>query len=538
MSIKTRRTIFLRVFLIFGVLVLAITLFFAFMVIPMQKNAFNQVMYTQAETVSKSIVQASSDAIISKDFGFIVEHNVEVLKNNTSINYVIISPKMGDKIWINQESWHLIEKLNNNISELETNDVTYKIMAVDDFRKVYHFVYPIKFSGVEWGWLHIGFSTDQYDKYLDSMYFRIIYIVGISLIIILFVGYFFARWISRPVIIISQLATQVAMGDLTVRSIIKRNDEIGVLSDSFNKMVDSLMQSKNQLEIYNQGLESQVLERTQELDDLNKDLDKKIKDEVAQRQKQEALLIHQSRLAAMGEMIGAIAHQWRQPLNALGLVQQNLQFRYQMGKLDDDFMNRSMEKSERLIQKMSTTIDDFRNFFKPNKHIEPFNIKTVIQSTVELLEAQLKSNNIKLEINCGDNLIINGFQGEFSQVILNLVNNAKDALIECNPDQPMINIEVKNNLSGIITINVKDNGGGIPDAIIDKIYDPYFTTKEEGKGTGIGLYMTKIIVENNMLGTLRAFNDTEGANFCIDIMSNSTKPSGQFSIGANIQSIQ
>ncbi len=234
MYIKTRRTIFSRVFLIFGILVLAITLFFAFMVIPMQKDAFNQVMYTQAETVSKSIVQTSSDAIISKDFGFIVEHNVEVLKNNTSIHYVIISPLLGDKIWIKQESWHLIEKLNKNISELEANNIAYKIMAVDDSQKVYHFVYPIRFSGIEWGWLHIGFSTAQYDKYLDNMYLRIIYIVGISLVIILFLGYFFARWISRPVIIISQLATQVAMGDLTVRSTIKRNDEIGVLSDCFN----------------------------------------------------------------------------------------------------------------------------------------------------------------------------------------------------------------------------------------------------------------------------------------------------------------
>ncbi|MBA4252262.1 MAG: hypothetical protein C0442_11145 [Chlorobiaceae bacterium] len=104
MAIKQKNSIFIRVFLIFGSLVLAITLFFAFMVVPMQKNAFKQIMFTQAETVSRSIVQASSDAIISKDFGFIVEHNVEVLKNNTSIHYILISPKIGDKIWINQEN--------------------------------------------------------------------------------------------------------------------------------------------------------------------------------------------------------------------------------------------------------------------------------------------------------------------------------------------------------------------------------------------------------------------------------------------------
>jgi len=518
--IKPKNTIFIRVFVLFAILVLAITLFFALMVIPMQKNAFNQIMYTQAETVSKSIVQASSDAIISKDFGFIVEHIVEVLKNNGSIHYVLISPRTGEKIWINQKNWHLMEKIDATMSELESDDIAYRILPADIYKRVYHFVYPIKFSGIKWGWLHIGFSTAQYDHYIEEMYLKIVYIVGVSLILILFMGYFFARWISRPVSAISHLATQVASGNLMVRSMLKRQDEIGILSDSFNQMIDSLRLSKKHLENYNQELESQVLKRTHELADLNKDLDKRIKDEVAQRQKQEALLIHQSRLAAMGEMIGAIAHQWRQPLNALSLVQQNLQIRYKMGKLDDDFMARNMEKSDRLIQKMSSTIDDFRNFFKPDKHIEPFNINSIIQSTAELLDAQLKNNNIKLNIICKEDVIINGFHGEFSQVILNLINNAKDILIERKITQPLIIIETRKHNNELISITVKDNGGGIQEAIIDKIYDPYFTTKEEGKGTGIGLYMSKMIVENNMAGKLYAFNDGAGANFVIELRIN------------------
>ena len=218
MLVKPKNTIFIRVFVLFGILVLTITLFFALMVIPMQKNAFNQIMYTQAETVSKSIVQASSDAIISKDFGFIVEHIVEVLKNNTSIHYVLISPRVGDKIWINQMNWHLMEKIDPSISELEREEITYKILPADIHKSVYHFVYPIKFSGIKWGWLHIGFSTEQYDHYIEEMYLKIVFIVGISLILILFMGYFFARWISRPVSVISQLATQVAAGNLMVRS--------------------------------------------------------------------------------------------------------------------------------------------------------------------------------------------------------------------------------------------------------------------------------------------------------------------------------
>jgi C4-dicarboxylate-specific signal transduction histidine kinase len=178
-----------------------------------------------------------------------------------------------------------------------------------------------------------------------------------------------------------------------------------------------------------------------------------------------------------------------------------------------------MEKSARLIQKMSSTIDDFRNFFKPNKHIEPFHINLVIQATAELLEAQLKNKNIALKIICDNDLIIEGLQGEFSQVVLNLLNNAKDIIDERKPDNPTIIIEAKLNSNNIITIIVKDNAGGIPDEIIDKIYDPYFTTKEEGKGTGIGLYMSKIIVENNMSGKLYAFNDSDGANFVIELIA-------------------
>ena len=517
MIVKGKNAIFIRVFLLFGILVLSITFFFAFMIIPMQEKSFDQIMSTQGETVSRSIVQASSDAIIAKDFGFIVEHNVEVLKNNTSIHYILVSPKLSDKISIDQESWNMINKLPDNVTQLEQQIIAYKIMDVGKYKNVYHFVYPIQFSGIEWGWLHIGFSTVQYYKYLDGMYRRIIYMVSTSFVLIVIVGYLFARWIAWPITLISNLATRVAKRDLSVRSTIQRNDEIGVLSNSFNQMIDALSQSKKQLENYNKELEHQVTKRTHELAELNLALDQRIKNEVNKRQKQEALLIHQSRLAAMGEMIGAIAHQWRQPLNALGLVQQNLQLMYQIGKLDDDFMKNNMEKSERLIQKMSSTIDDFRNFFKPNKHAELFNVKVIVQSTAELLEAQLKNNNISLILNCEDNLNIKGFQGEFSQVILNLLNNAKDILMEHRPEQPTITINATNTIDGNVEVVIKDNGCGIPDAIFEKIYDPYFTTKEEGKGTGIGLYMSKIIVENNMSGTLRAFNDTEGANFVIEI---------------------
>jgi C4-dicarboxylate-specific signal transduction histidine kinase len=267
----------------------------------------------------------------------------------------------------------------------------------------------------------------------------------------------------------------------------------------------------------------EVSNRTHELAVLNINLDRRVQEEVAKSKQQEALLIHQSRSAAMGEMIGAIAHQWRQPLNALGLVLQNLRLRHQMDRIDDAFMLSSMEKSDRLIQKMSSTIDDFRNFFKPNKTIEPFHVLQVTRSTAELLDAQLKNHNIELTIVCPVDIQILGLEGEFSQVLMNLINNAKDILVERKVQHATITICIEQIADGSINVTVKDNGGGVPEAIFDKIYDPYFTTKEEGKGTGIGLYMSKIIIENNMAGSLNAFNDAEGANFVIKL-NNKPKP--------------
>lgn len=516
MAIKIKNRVFLRVFNLFAILVLAIILFFTFMLIPMQKNSFLQIMYTQGGTVSRSIIQACSDAIINNDFGFIVEHNVEVLKNNPSILFITVSPIRGNTIIINKSGWRMIDKPEQKLIDLQTDKIEHQINQNQWQAEGYKFVYPINFSGVKWGWLHIEFNTEEYNSYLKEMVFQLLYVIAVAIVLIIILGYFFARWVTRPVLVISGLATQVANGNLDVRSSFVGHDEIGALSASFNKMVESLQQSKNKLENYNQKLEHEVRKRTFELDTLNQNLDKKVKEEVLHRQEQERLLIHQSRLAAMGEMIGAIAHQWRQPLNALSLVLQNQQITYQSGKLNDQFMKRSMEKSDRLINKMSTTIDDFRNFFKPNKQVEEFNINGLIHSTVELLDAQLKSHSIEVNIKCEKNLNISGYPGEFSQVIINLLDNAKDILLDRKIKSPAINI-IAHQINQTILINIHDNAGGIPSNIIHQIYDPYFTTKDEGKGTGIGLYMSKMIVENNMKGKLSAYNAPEGANFIIEI---------------------
>ncbi|MGM0533980.1 MAG: sensor histidine kinase [Campylobacterota bacterium] len=236
-------------------------------------------------------------------------------------------------------------------------------------------------------------------------------------------------------------------------------------------------------------------------------LQKKVSDQLQELRQKDQLLQQQARMAAMGEMIGAIAHQWRQPLNALSINIQNLDDDYEDGLVNEDFIDRFIEKNTTLINYMSKTIDDFRNFFKTDKSKTLFGVKACIDDVQKLQGAQLKNHNIELIVE-GEDFSIKAVQSELEQVVLNLLSNAKDAILEENRDDGVIRIDLDNPC-----ISVSDNGKKIPDEIIDKIYDPYFTTKDQGQGTGIGLYMSKTIVERNMKGTIEAKNLTEGACF-------------------------
>ena len=222
----------------------------------------------------------------------------------------------------------------------------------------------------------------------------------------------------------------------------------------------------------------------------------------------------------MGEMIGNIAHQWRQPLNALGLVLQNLKFSYDIGELNENMMSKSINKATMLTNSMSKTIDDFRNFFKPNKAKEEFSINENVFKAIELVESTFEHHHIKLEKHFSlEEPKFYGFPNEFSQVILNILTNAKDAIFENKIENPLVIVQTKIEDSNIL-ISIKDNGKGISEEIINKIFEPYFTTKDESKGTGIGLYMSKLIIENNMGGKIEVKNDDEGAIFTIKLPIN------------------
>jgi C4-dicarboxylate-specific signal transduction histidine kinase len=233
------------------------------------------------------------------------------------------------------------------------------------------------------------------------------------------------------------------------------------------------------------------------------------------RQK-DRLLIQQSRQAAMGEMINNIAHQWRQPLNGLGLIIQSLPIMYETGKFTLEYLESTQDKAMKLITHMSQTIEDFRNYFKPDKEKVPFKVESAVSKTLTLIEENFKSHRIVIEVDEGQVSHINGYPNEYSQVLLNIMINARDALMERSITDPKIVISTRTE-NGKTVVTIGDNAGGIPDEIIGKIFEPYFTTKGPDRGSGVGLFMSKAIIEQNMNGRLTVRNTAEGAEFRIEV---------------------
>jgi PAS domain S-box-containing protein len=260
--------------------------------------------------------------------------------------------------------------------------------------------------------------------------------------------------------------------------------------------------------------EEKLHEANQELQLLHDNLEKQVKEVVNDIRDKDHMLIKQSRQAAMGEMIGNIAHQWRQPINSLGLIVQNMKTAFENDKLTGDYIKEKVNKVMDLIRYMSETIDDFKDFFKPQYAQSTFILGEVIDKTVKFIESNFEHNNIPIYLEGKSDLVLSGFPNELSQVMLNILVNAKDNFIEKQKSNPQIRILTKTGKSAV-TISIRDNGGGIEEEVLEKIFEPYFTTKDQGKGTGLGLYMAKTIIEKNLNGTLVASNSDEGA--CFDI---------------------
>ncbi len=256
----------------------------------------------------------------------------------------------------------------------------------------------------------------------------------------------------------------------------------------------------------NESLVEKVHEKTKKIREVNSQLEKRIKKEVDENLKKDRLLSQQQKMISMGQMIENIAHQWRQPLSLITTSVSGLKIKKMLGDLDDEFFNKTLDSVMNTSQYLSSTIDDFRYFFKPQKEKEDFYLENCCNRTIDLLEANFLEKNIKV-ICTIDDVKVNGYETELIQVLINLLNNSKDALesSESSENDKFIFIDILRKNDKAI-IKIKDNAGGIDDEILDKVFEPYFTTKHQAQGTGIGLYMCQEIITKHMNGHIDITN--------------------------------
>jgi len=249
--------------------------------------------------------------------------------------------------------------------------------------------------------------------------------------------------------------------------------------------------------------------------------EEKIQQELKDKEK---ILLEQSKLASMGEMIGNIAHQWRQPLSVISTGATGIQLQKEYDMLTDQFLDETCDAINNNAQYLSKTIDDFKNFIKGNRKKEVFNLTNCINSFLHLVNGAIKNNNINIVLNLEEDIKVDGYENELIQCLINIFNNSKDAFKEQNIEQKLLFIDTFEK-ENIVTIKIRDNANGIKEDILPKIFEPYFTTKDQSLGTGLGLHMTYNLIVDGMQGTIEAknvtfvYNDIEytGAEFTIKL---------------------
>ena len=268
-----------------------------------------------------------------------------------------------------------------------------------------------------------------------------------------------------------------------------------------------------ELKELNATLEKRVQDKTKELAELNKTLHTRVEKEIAKNEEKRQVMFWQSRLASLGEMLANIAHQWRQPLTELNLTIFNM--KKATFSDDKDEVQKLYGESKDIIKNMSNTIDDFTNFFKPDKAKEKFSVSDSVNEAISLLEKQITSEMISVKTDLREIKVL-GISNELTQVIINLIKNSSDAFIQNSILIREINITTKVE-NGDAVIEVQDNAGGIKQKSTYKVFEPYFTTKHSSQGTGLGLFMSKMICEKGMHGSLNVKSKKNITTFSIRI---------------------
>ncbi len=361
----------------------------------------------------------------------------------------------------------------------------------------------------------IYFKADQYVKEIRSI-INTAYLTFLLMFATLFVVAFVLKLTLLPFTRLSTLMKRIeyhSPSSYTLPNVASKDERYDLIS-AFETLSFKQREYANRLNQLNLSLEDKIKEKTLQLQDLNDTLANKIQEEVNQNRQKDKILSEQSRFAALGEMIGNIAHQWRQPLSAISTATGNAKIENTLGITTKESLNDTFNRIDEYTQYLSDTIDDFRNYFKKDKKKKAYYIDEILNTALSISQGSLNDIRI-IQTNENFHVKLIGYPSELMQVFINIFNNAKDVLIEKELVKKYLLITMSKSPTHII-IKIYDNAGGISKEHISSIFDPYFTTKHKGQGTGIGLYMSKEMIEKHMKGSLTVSNrsfDVDGTEY-------------------------
>ena len=498
------------IFMIVSVFILFLGAYAAYQVENIKERSF-ETLASINETINAILVEYNSAYLYNQDI-----ENIQLTIDAIKSEYI-------KAIYILDEDGYIIaqnrttttsKKIHPKFKELLLHVENQSIKTTNEYIVLNTF----EILGVPIGYMIVEANLQTYKYNIDKDMKFLAFGTILSLLFFLLVSVFISNSISSPIEnIIKQLQST-------------KDDEILEIAEQtqveFQYLVTSISTSHNRLIDLNSNLEDEVDKKTQELQNLNKNLEDKIHRAISEIEQKSRMLQQHSRMAQMGEMISMIAHQWRQPLGAISAVCIDLRIKMELedynletkeGKKEFiKYIDQSLVGIGDFVQNLTTTVDDFRNFYKPDKKIDHLAVNEVIEKSLKIIIASLTSNSIMVIKDYKSEKVLDLYQNELMQVFLNILKNAQDNFIEKKIKNASLHIKTYDTQDNTV-VEIKDNGGGIKENIIERIFDPYFSTKNEKNGTGLGLYMSKTIVQEHHKGELYAENIEEGIRFVIKL---------------------
>jgi len=491
-----------------AIIIISINLFlfvtFGILSSSMQSSQLSSNLKQNAQTISKMLASSIESHMLIED---LVEAQQSLLYGSQlqNVNKIYLFDKDGRFLF--GAAKNEFAKIELKFNEDEFAKLPPKIEAYAESNNKIIITEPIQVQNPI-GYLRFEFNTKDIAEMKSILLQNILVFGCISLVVSLGLIMIVFKPITESIHRLADFAKKLDTNAGLHIELSSNFSEISLLTDSLNSTSMKLHTK-----------ECEIAHQHEELHELNESLKERVAEAVADVMEKDRVMFQQARLASMGEMIGNIAHQWRQPLNNISITVQDMKYEYKHEKtLSEAYIADTVESIMKQVRYMSKTIDDFRNFFRPDKAKSDFSVDLEVRKAIEFIKPSLTEHNITIDVIKHNpyNVTAFGHANEYVQVLMNILSNAKDAAIINDVKNAIICVEIAKKDDKTI-VKIRDNAGGIPQEIIEKIFDPYFTTKGPQEGTGIGLYMAKMIIEKNMNGKLEIANVDGGAEFTITV---------------------